>query len=109
MEKQCGVIKRKKNGGDIIFKPLANGFVDLKHGDEYVYLGIHNKVLLWNTERAVNTHIAKVLWDYNVKDRDKVINKFDEELYQKYESYFLRYQMVMETMKNTPNVNNVVS
>lgn len=96
MEKQYGTIKRKKNGGDIILKPLANGFTDLKDGDEYVYVGKHNRVLLWNTEKAVDTNIAKVLWDYNVKDRGKVMNKFDEELFQKYKTYFLEYNRVNE-------------
>ena len=96
MEKQYGAIKRRKNGGDIILKPLENGFEDLKDGDEYVYLGKHNKVLLWRTEKAVDTNIAKVLWVYNVKDRDKIINKFEEELLQRYKTYFLEYNMVNE-------------
>jgi hypothetical protein len=37
-----------------------------------------------------------VLWVYNVKDRDKIINKFEEELLQRYKTYFLEYNMVNE-------------
>lgn len=80
-------IRRKKNGGDIIIEPLINGFEDLNDGDEYVHIGKHNKVLLWGSEIAKDTNIAKIIWDYNVKDRDKVVNKFVLSEYDNYKNY----------------------
>lgn len=87
-------IRRKKNGGDIIIEPLINGFDDLNDGDEYVYVGKHNKVLLWGSEKAKETDIAKVIWDYNVKNRYFVVNKFDEGEFQRYKEYISEYNMV---------------
>ena len=72
-------IKRRKNSGDLIIEPLENGFDDIKHGEEYVYLGEHNRVLEWRSPRASVLKIGRVIWDYNVKSRAWVICKFDKD------------------------------
>jgi hypothetical protein len=111
MEKKNNInmknIRRKKNGGDIIIEPLINGFKDLNDGDEYVYIGKHNKVLLLGSEKAKETNIAKVLWGYNIKNRDQVIDKFALSVYDDYKKYIYDYEMVnkfIQIMKSIPNV-----
>ena len=66
-------IKRRKNGGDLILEPLKNGLNDLRDGEEYVYLGKHNRVLEWRSPQASILRIGRVIWDYNVKFRGWVI------------------------------------
>jgi hypothetical protein len=71
-------IRRKKNGGTLLIEPLARGYNDLKEGDEYVHLGKHHRVLLWASIESDDERIGRVVWDYNVKDRARVISKFQE-------------------------------
>ena len=80
-------IKRKKNNGTLLIEPLKNGFDDLKDGDEYVYLGKYHKVLLWASIESDDDRIGKVIWDYNMKDRARVINKFNEGEYAELKKY----------------------
>ena len=80
-------IKRKKNNGTLLIELLKNGFDDLKDGDEYVYLGKHNRVLLWASIESDDERIGKIIWDYNVKDRARVINKFNEDEYTELKKY----------------------
>lgn len=80
-------IKRKKNNGTLLIEPLKNGFDDLKDGDEYVYLGKYHKVLLWASIESDDDRIGKVIWDYNMKDRARVINKFNEDEYAELKKY----------------------
>lgn len=87
-------IRRKKNGGVLLIEPLENGYTGLKTGDEYVHLGNHNKVLLWGSERADNDKIGKVIWDYGVNERERVVNRFDESEYAQYINY-------MKMMRNS--------
>jgi hypothetical protein len=71
-------IRRKKNGGVLLIEPLEKGYNGLNTGDEYVHLGERNKVLLWGSARADDEKIGKVIWDYGVKERESVVNRFDE-------------------------------
>lgn len=97
-------IRRKKNGGDIIIEPLINGFKDLNDGDEYVYVGKHNKVLLLASEKTEDTNIAKVIWGYNIKNRNEVISKFVLSVHNGYKKYIYDYGMVNKfDIKEHPN------
>jgi hypothetical protein len=76
-------IKIRKNGGVILIEPLEKGYEELKTGDEYVYLGYNNDVLPWRSMVADFSHffdnkIGKVIWDYGVDERERVVKKFDE-------------------------------
>ena len=74
-------IRRKKNGGTLLIEPLPRGYDDLNDGDEYVHLGKHHRVLLWCSIESDDERIGKVIWDYNVKERARVISKFQEDEY----------------------------
>ena len=49
-------INRRKNGGTMVIEPLENAYEDLKDGDEYVYLGKHNRIL----NRSNCVHMVKL-------------------------------------------------
>lgn len=80
-------IIRKKNGGTLLIEPLARGYDDLVDGDEYVHLGKHHRVLIWGSIESDDERIGKVIWDYNVKDRERVVNKFQENGYREFKQY----------------------
>jgi len=82
-------IRRKKNGGVLLIEPLEKGYNELKTGDEYVHLGERNKVLLWGSATADDDRIGKVIWDYGVKERERVVNSFDEKEYAEH-IYYMR-------------------
>lgn len=73
-------IKRKKNGGYIIIEPLRNGYEDLRDGDQYVYLGKHNRVLAWESPQTSILRMGRVIWDYNVKFRGWVIREHRDDM-----------------------------
>jgi hypothetical protein len=94
-------IIRKKNGGILLIEPLPRGYDDLKDGDGYVHLGKHHRVLLWASPKTDDTRLAKVIWDYNVKNRESVINKFYDDQYTEYlmETYGIRMKRFDITIK----------
>lgn len=87
-------IRRKKNGGVVLIQLLENGFDDLVDGDEYICLGKHNRILNLVSDKANNNDIGKIIWDYKVKDRKKVIGFFDIQSYVIYKDYFLNIPQV---------------
>ncbi len=93
-------ITRKKNGGTLLIEPLPRGYDDLKDGDEYVHLGKHHRVLLWASIESDDERIGKVIWDYNVKDRARVINKFEEDEYTEFKKYM---RMVTKSKYGVPS------
>jgi len=88
-------IRRKKNGGTLLIEPLARGYDDLKEGDEYVHLGKHHRVLLWASIESDDERIGRVVWDYNVKDRARVISKFQEDEY----TLFKKHMRMVKNIK----------
>lgn len=92
-------ILRKKNRGIMLIEPLEKGFFGLQDGDEYVHLGIHNHVLLWNSKEANDNKIGKVLWEYNVRRREEIINKFILSEYAEYLEYVKTISMLIELKK----------
>lgn len=66
-------IKRKKNGGHFLIEVLG-GYDEVNSGDILVKLGKGNVIL--NVENKTEDYgIGRVIWDYNVKDKDTVIFK----------------------------------
>ena len=89
-------INRRKNGGSMLIEPLENAYEDLKDGDEYVYLGKHNRVLNRGSKRTDDNKIGKVVWMYNVKDNYKVVAMFDTFNYIQYKEYVVDFKGLIE-------------
>ena len=68
-------IIRTKNGGYLIIEVLKD-YKDINDGDEYVFLGKHNKVLQATSRRTSLERMGRVIWDYGIRKRDMVISRF---------------------------------
>lgn len=68
-------IIRTKNEGYLIIEVL-NSYEDLNDGDQYVFLGKHNKVLHATSRRTSLERMGRVIWDYGISKRDMVISRF---------------------------------
>lgn len=93
-------ISRRKNGGTILIEPLENSYEDLNDGDQYVYLGKHNRVLNRGSERTDDNRIGRVMWVYNVKDIDKVVMTFNILDYIDYKEYVTMFKSVLKEYKD---------
>jgi hypothetical protein len=70
----------RKNKGILILDKLENGLHTggvLQHGDNYVHMK-GNRVLNWSSMSSRNVEVAKVIWYYNVGDKNKVICVYDK-------------------------------
>jgi hypothetical protein len=94
-------ISRRKNGGTILIEPLENSYEDLNDGDQYVYLGKHNRVLNKGSERTDDNRIGRVIWVYNVKDINKVVMPFDAMDYIEYKKYLVMFKEFLNKQKTS--------
>lgn len=91
-------INRRKNGGSMLIEPLENAYEDLNDGDEYVYLGKHNRVLNKGSERTDDNRVGRVVWMHNVKDNYKVVATFDTFNYIQYKEYLVDFKGLIENV-----------
>ena len=73
-------ILARKNKGILILEKPKNGLHTggvFQHGDNYVYMK-GNRVLNWSSMSSRDHEVAKVIWYYNVGDKNKVICVYHE-------------------------------
>lgn len=93
-------INRRKNGGSMLIELLENAYEDLNDGDQYVYLGKHNRVLNKGSERTDESRIGRLMWAHNVKDVDKVVIPFNILDYIDYKEYLTMFKSILKKHKN---------
>jgi hypothetical protein len=77
--------KLKKVDGGVVLTEEISVYDDLNDGDEYVILGKNKRVVLSVSESHFG--LARVIWDYGVRNREKYVSKFRTDEYNSYKAH----------------------